>query len=318
MILDYFLTGVAALAGTASRASSKLYNKKQRYGGIWYFNFVVCAAAALFFAVYFSIDSQFNAATLIYSAIFLAGYIGAVIFTYLAVTTGPLALSSLIISFSMIVPTVYGFIFWEGTGSAFVYAGFAAAALSIVLVNANIKSEKTKNETVQPAETLPLTDETEQPPANKDGKISFKWLCFALISFLANGFCAVVQREHQREFPGAFRAEFMLFAMLPAALFFLAFFLITRPKAGETQGARFKPNDLILPVFAGVINGLYNLLLTVLASSAIPPAVLYPLLAVGGVVISCAVSVFFFKERFTLIQYAGIAAGLASVVLLNL
>jgi hypothetical protein len=70
MQFNYFLIVLTALFMTAQRVLQKQFNKGERYGGVWFFNTVMCAAAALFFGVYFAVDSRFNRETLAYSAVF--------------------------------------------------------------------------------------------------------------------------------------------------------------------------------------------------------------------------------------------------------
>ena len=291
MVTDYFFVVSAVLFLTGYRALMRIFNRGGGYGGIFFYGFVMSVFASSVFAVYLIADFQFNTATLIYSGIYALSYSFALFSSYYAVKTGPLALSGLVQSFALIVPTLYGFIFLGDSGNTFIYIGFAAVTLSIFLINFNFKKGAAEN-----------------------NKISLKWMCYAALSFLSNGLSTTVQKAHQTAFPGLFRAEFMLFAILPAALvYFILFMTAERKKQGK-----FSPESLILPASAGILNGLYMFMLVLLAASAIKAVVLYPLLAAGGILAACVSAFVFFKERFTAVQYAGIAVGIASVVLLNL
>lgn len=294
---DYFLIVLAVLSSTTQRALQKIFIKGERHGGVWFFNLIMCSASFALFAVCFVVDFQFNPVTLLYSAVFAVCFTCATVFIFLAIKTGPLALSSLIVSFALVIPMLWGFIFWGSRGNAFIYAGFVAAAASLCLININFKKK-----------------DGGRPPEKAKNKVSVKWLCYVSASFLSNGFAVTVQRIHQNAFPGKFRAEFMLFAMLLAALFCLIFFL----KNGRGAEKKYKMGELVLPASAGIANGLFNFLLIILATSSIGPAVLYPLIAAGAGIATYVMSVILFKERFTVSQNIGVAAGIAAIILLNL
>ena len=73
-----------------------------------------------------------------------------------------------------------------------------------------------------------------------------------------------------------------------------------------------------LPVLAGFINFLLNLLIILLASGTLSPSLIYPVVAIGGIAINSVASILLFKERLAAIQWTGIALGAVSVALLSL
>ena len=73
-----------------------------------------------------------------------------------------------------------------------------------------------------------------------------------------------------------------------------------------------------LPALAGVVNVLHNLIVLVLATSPIPPSLVYPVISVGGIIIVSLFSFFALREKITPIQWVGIALGAAATVLLSI
>lgn len=87
-------------------------------------------------------------------------------------------------------------------------------------------------------------------------------------------------------------------------------------KAKKTNIFKFVHGN-IYAGFSGVLNAAVNLSMLFLAAQ-IPAAILYPTVTAGGIVLAFIVSIFFYKERLSLLQYIGYTAGVVAVILLNL
>ncbi len=69
----------------------------------------------------------------------------------------------------------------------------------------------------------------------------------------------------------------------------------------------------------GLSNGLTNLLVMMAVSViAMNSSVFYPLVSSGSVILTSAIAIFYYGEKFTRMQYVGIASGVVAVVLLNI
>ena len=139
-----------------------------------------------------------------------------------------------------------------------------------------------------------------------------RWIGGALLAFVGNGMCSTVQKMQQVAFNGAYKAEFMMCALL------MSFVLLF---VGATLRNHLSWSNICaaLPwgTAAGMANGMVNLLVMTL-SATVANAVLFPSVAAGGLVLGFAVAVIFYKERHTYIQIAGYVLGTIAVVLLNL
>lgn len=250
------------------------------------FNFLMTAASLCLFTVLSLIGGfQFHAPTLIYALIFGTGFAVAVYFNYQAVRLGPLSLTSLVIAYSLIIPTLSGILFLSEPFRVTSAVGIGLLLISLLLINGR-------------------TDKNGAP-------ITKKWVIAVLLAFFGNGLCSLMPKLHQAAYPGGYRTEFMTFGMVLVTTVFLISFL--RQKAARTLTRSF----LLPAAAAGIANGAVNLLVLVLASQ-LPAALMYPMISAGGIVITFFLSRFVFHERLSKVQLAGFGVGILSIVALNL
>ena len=123
---------------------------------------------------------------------------------YQALKLGPVSLTSLIVSFSLIIPCAYGILFLHEPITFFKSTGFVFLLAAILLTNG-----KREHNTVP---------------------VSKKWAKFTLLTLVSNGLCSCLQKQHQTRYPGMYLNEFMCDSMLFATLIFAAAFVVSRRK----------------------------------------------------------------------------------------
>ena len=127
---------------------------------------------------------------------------------------------------------------------------------------------------------------------------------------MGNGLAGVMQKMQQVRFDGAYKNEFMGFALLAAGLCFIVISLCRK-------GPMDVRCSLLHGIPSGVSNGIANLLILIL-TGMIPNTILYPTVSAGSIVMGCLVSVLLYRERPNSRQLMGYALGAAAAVLLNL
>ena len=203
----------------------------------------------------------------------------------MAIRTGMFSLSSLMTSYSLIIPTLYGILFLGDSIGAWGYSGIVLLLISLYLLNGK----------------------------KQDGEhFSFRWLLWVLIAFAGNGLCSTVQKMQQLAFEGGYKNELMIYAMaLLTVVFLLAGFL-----TGKNRKAEIK--DAALPgLFRGAANGIVNYFVMVL-TGVLPTAIVFPMISAGGIVVAFVLAITIYKEKLSGMQIAGYIIGTASVILLNL
>ncbi len=202
-----------------------------------------------------------------------------------AIQCGPLSLTALVNSYSLMLPTLYGLLFLKDPVGKGFFPGLALLALSLFLVRGK-------------KDTTPL---------------SLRWAILAGLAFLGNGMCSVVQKMQQVAFDGGYKNELMVGALLIVAVFLGA---LSLTKEGKELKENFKAGWYLAPL-CGIANGLVNLLVMVL-SGRMAVSLMFPLISAGGLLLTFFFALFIYKEKLAKRQLFGFACGLGAVILLNI
>ncbi len=283
--MKYIGLAAVALLMALQNFFTKQYNRKASAFNVWFYSGMGALGALLFFLINAHFRVQWIPAVVPYAACF-AFFIGcAIIGGALAIRTGLFSLSTLAISYSLIIPTLYGVLFLEEAIGILGYTGIVLLLLSLFLLN------KQKEE---------------------EGKFSLQWLIWVFVAFAGNGLCSTVQKMQQIAFVGAYKNELMIYAeIMLAVLFLLTGWLTGREKGKEMQGAS------VLGLSWGVANGIVNYLVMVL-TGVLPTALLFPMISAGGIVAAFVLAITIYRERLSALQITGYICGTISVILLNL
>ena len=278
----------------AQNVSKKTYNLRGGAGAAFTFSAGSVLCACLFFIISGGFKFNFNPDVLPYAFGFALSYGMAVIFSFLAIKYGSLSLTSLITSYSLIIPAFYGILFLDEPVSVILYLGLAALMISLFLVNYKPK----KNDDLA---------------KNEKGRVAPKWFLFVALSFIGNGACSTVQTVHQKTFNGQYKNELMICALVMVFITMATLALITERKNAPTAIKR----SGWLMVITGCFNGMVNLLVMVCAVT-MSASVMFPLMSAGGIIGTALVSILFYKEKLTKMQYVGFVLGILAIVLLNI
>lgn len=277
----YLIATVLAIAG--QNIMKKVYNVRTG-GGVYFFTMVSALAATLFFVL--SADSlQWNPALLPYSAAFGAAYAVTVVFSVVAVSCGSLSLTTLINSYSLMLPTFYGLLLLREPVSAGLIPGIVLLVVSLVLIN-----KKT--------ESTPITP---------------KWVICVILAFVGNGLCSIFQKVQQSSFDGAYKSEFMILALVMVVVVMGLMLL----KSERHKVKHCAAKGWWCCVAGGALNGMVNLFVMILAGT-MPVSLMYPIISAGGIVVTFFVSRWIYHEKLSRRQLIGFALGILSVVFLNL
>lgn len=211
---------------------------------------------------------------------------------------GSMALTSVIMNMSLIIPLLYSVIFLKEKVTLLHVLGFCFFCASVVFSALTNKGER------------------------KNGKLL--WLLLVLIGFCSNGMTATIQKIYAVEAVSKQDSVFLAVAYAMAALCFVGTFFVRLLRKGQLEEAKPEPirADYILKffavaLFAGVGSFGGNLLLGQLAP-VVDAAILYPCINGGLAVCTTLVSFFFFREKPTWQKLCSLLLGCAAIVVLNL
>lgn len=280
MDILYLLAIILGISGQS--IVKKPYTQKTNGAGVYFFNTLLSAAALLFFVVTSS-KFSFDISFIPYSIGFAVSFAVSSVFMVLAIAYGSLSLTSLFISYSLMIPTFYGLIIGDTVSTGFI-PGMLLLVISLFLTN----------------------------KSDEKAKISLKWIICVFLSFFGNGMCTVVQKMQQIASNGAYKNEFMIVALAIVTVVMLIMSILKE----RTEIKFFTKVGWHWAIICGALNGMVNLFVMIL-SGKMPVSLMFPLISAGGLIVTYIVSRFFYKEKLTKIQFIGFIFGLMAVVFLN-
>ncbi len=273
----------------SSSVFGKIFNRQNdgRRDTSTFYNFVLMISVFLGWGILYVTDISFDTGVLVYSALFAICYLTCNIGIINALNYGPTAITSLLINLSLIVTTIWGFIFWDADISLTIIVGLVLVVVSIVLCLYSKEKDK------------------------KD--FSLKWLIYVSLAFFGNAGCSIVQRTQQIKYNGQHGNMLMLFATGACAIAYVILYL----RSDKRDAKVMLKNSWWVPVCAGICNVALNVFIMLMAVTVLSPSLIYPVIGVGGLAVVTVFSLFVFKEKMRWWQWIGIAIGAVAVVLLS-
>lgn len=250
------------------------------------FNRIKSLSALVLFLIMTVFGFQFDLGTAVYGSLF--GILMAVSMQagYKALTLGAMSVTSMIVSFSVAIPVVYGIVFKNEGITLFKMSGLIL--LGAALVFTNLQSNRTGE------------------------KRSFKWAFYVVLTFFANGFNSILQKAHQEKYHSEQCVEFMLWAMLVCFIVFVLSDLknISPKKLLKVRGKGWG-------ICAGVTNALVGYL-TIKLAGAENASVLFPAISAGTILGTIIAGKLLFGEKLKINHMAAFICGVTSVIMLKL
>ena len=258
---------------------------------------VTCAVSAL---ALFLMAENLQASLFTVLLALLFGIITALqsIFNLQALAYGPLSYTTVIVSLSMLIPTLSGAIFWNETVVPIQIVGV------VLMVGCFILSVNTSGE---------------------QKKATFKWLVHCAITFVCTGAIGLMQKIHQssahRDELDAFLIIAFVFSCIYAATGWalLSIKKKSEPAAETVAATDRKPILGLLPLGLMVISGVciaINNKLNLFLSGVMDSAIFFPVVNGVGLILTSLAAFLIFREKLTKRQWIGLALGIVAVLCL--
>ena len=241
------------------------------------FNMIMYSVCILLFAIGL-IGSKISLYTVLLGVVF--GVVTALgnFYKMRALSDGPMHVTLLVTTSSMIIPTMSGVFF----GEQFSLPKLVAVVILIGFIY--ISFSKSEGE-----------------------RINKKWLLFAALAFVFQGSIGVLQKVHQTS---EHKSEVMGFLFVA----FICSLLYSRIMARKSfKELKFGKKHLLIALVCGActyIMNEFNLRL----SGLIPSQLFFPLINGSAIILSSFTSVFIFKERISRKQTVGLCGGILSLI----
>lgn len=292
--MSYVYLICAIVTSALLAVAGMLYNRKNNHKeGIGHlYNVIAACSNFLTWVIMFASSPSYDWAVLPYAgaygityALFWVGLTG-------ALQCGSSALTGFIKQIAFVFVAIWGLLFWNSPVTSTVVIGITliAAALYLTLVPVGQKNTQ------------------------KTGKISAKWLIYALCILAGNAGCSIIQKTQQRNFDGMY-GSFLMVAATFFAVIFCASMCIKDDKTGWKQVFK---GSWYFPVLAGSGSATCNLFIIMLASTDMSPSLIYPALAIGGLALTTLVSTVICKDKLRPLQWVGLLIGAVALLFLNI
>lgn len=283
--MNYILLLGVTLFLALGSVFSKLHNRKADAKGVYAYAAMTCFFAMCSFCVIGGTSLSFTMGIMIYAVGFAATFGMGMVCNVLAIRSGSMSLTSLFTSYSLMIPTFFGLIFWgESIGRLF-FVGLLLLCISLFLIHFR----------------------------KGDLEISPKWFMFVLLAFLGNGLCSTVQRMQQIAFEFTYSIEFMIAALAILTLFLGGAAVGSAPR----ESIETVKKSWYLALGQGATNGLMNLLVMLL-NERMAASIMFPVISAGSIIAVFLISRIFFKEHLSKMQLLGSAIGIVSIVCFNI
>jgi len=285
--MDYLFLILIVLSVSLQNMTSKECTRKHSDTNVFIYTGISAFFALVFFVINSKFKLDFNLKILPYSIGFGISYAAALIGNVYAIKTGPLSITALVLSYSLIIPTLYGIRFLGDELTVFSYIGMAFLFISLYMIN-----------------------------IKKDEQMKFSpvWIIFVIMSFIGNGMCSTLQTMQQREYDGLYKNELMIVALSIVVVMLFVFGFV---KAKREKNKCVIKHCIPYAPIQGIANGFANFFVMDLTTK-LPPAIMFPTISAGGIVCTFIVSLGLYKEKLSAVQLIGYAFGVSSVILLNL
>lgn len=248
-----------AFLDTSQTVLTKMSSKKTDMKFMLSFNAFKSIGAFLTIALPSLLGFDINIPTAIFGAVYGILLLSGMCTSFIALNCGNMAMTAIIISYSLIIPFLFGGIILHEPITFLQITGLIILLISILLMNYRKKREKSRK----------------------------KWFFFTFSCFITNGLCSVIQKLHQTAYPGQYCEAFMTVAFGTITLILMSV-LVVKYKGIEKYSAK-------KSIASGACIGI-SYLMTLYFASVFNATVLFPTLAVFGAVLNCFASRFFSKK----------------------
>lgn len=224
------------------------------------------------------IGGQISLFTLVLGLIF--GVVTALskLYSMLALTKGPMHITLLITTSSMIIPTMSGIFF----GEKFNLFKFIFVVILIGFIYLTLNT-------------------------SKGGEMNKKWFIFCMLAFVCQGCIGVLQKIHQNSQHKGETTGFLLIAFMCSLIYS---WIMSRKDGARVK---FKTKHIVIAVIYGICVYVMNVL-NLKLSGIIPSQLFFPLVNGSTIVLSSTLSVVLFKEHISKKQTIGLIGGILSLI----
>ncbi len=286
-MINEILIALSILSGVGINAFQNGFGKSnsKNSADINFYNTLMFAVCVLVFGVLAFLSAKISLYTVILGIAFGAFTTFQQYYKVVALANGPMHITVLIITASMLIPTLSGpILFPESEKFSILKLTFAAFLVFFIYLSGKI----------------------EESTGDKK-KAGGKWLFSVAVAFLCQGLIGVMQKVHQSS---EYKDE--LFAFLAISFVFSFIFSLVKSRGCEIKSS-FTRKTYLSAVVCGVFTFAVNFI-NLKLSGEIPTQIFFPLINGSNIIFTALLAVFFFKEKMSKRQLVGVVGGMLCLI----
>lgn len=270
--------------------SSLFGRRNEKSGSIsTLYSLIVTTCAFVSWGLLFLFDPEFELSGIGYSMAYGLFYMVAQIGMFKAYQYGSVSLTAFVKQLSLIGVAFWGFVFWENPLTQTVSMGLVLIVVSLYLCLKNGKN-------------------------SVENKVSLKWGMFALMLLVGNAGCSIIQKYHQMAFDGRCGSQLMFLGVGFSAIACMILYV----KGDRVDLRKISKSSLVYPVVGGMSSAGLTLFTLLLIRSTLSESIIFPGIAVGGLIFTTLFSIIVYREKLDRRQWIGLGIGAAALVFLNI
>ena len=255
----------------------------------------MCFSAVLSLPFVFIMDKgEINAESMMYGAAMGVAFFGFIVMYDKAIKSGPLSVTTLMFSSSMVLPIIFSVIAFKETVSLLQLIGFVLVAAGIYFITLSDKHRR--------------SDEKRQ--------YSKKWYIYCAIGFLFNAMTMTLNKFFGKTVENGSVYQYLFTTFIVGAILSLTLYIPKSVREGM-KGVGVDKWFVIIAIAIAVSNAVGNGTVALLGG-ILNGSVLFPIVSAGSVAISSVVSIFLFGEKLKKQGAIGLILGIVAIVLLSI
>lgn len=224
------------------------------------------------------------------------------VFAVNALRVGSMSLSTMVSMCSLVIPIIPAKWLW---GEEFTWQRITGIILMIISMGLILNL---------------VTEYTEKKKYSKHEAVSYgvskKWIFFASMTFISGGVMGFNQKKLTTCGLSSEIMSYLFFGFITASFLGLLLFFYYRKRQGEEKTLRINRGNLIYILSTGAAMAVLHIA-TMKAIDFLPMSLLLPISNGGRLILVTIIDVLLFRQKLSAEQLAGIAIGVASIVLLS-
>ena len=286
-------------AGLLAIISKTFYSRMNGAGTKAYFvyNGIVSALCTVLFFAFSGFKFEASLYTVLLALAFGAVTLVQIISNLSALACGPLGYTTLLISLSCVIPALSGPVFWPETDKFDPLNHISGLVLVVICCILSMNKSK----------------------GGEEKKASMRWFVLCMIAALATGGIGLLQRVHQTSAHSEEIGAFLMCSFAFSAICSFVALLFLKSKKDSTDKTQMNEKSsaksivvLVIIFVACALGTALNNQINLYLSGVVETIIFFPIVNIGGLVLSLLTSFIVFKEKLTLRQWIGVVVGVAA------